>query len=1008
MQLWNSLRGITMDEFKLDNRDASDIRARIAELAKSYTPEWKSDYTRPDIGATLAILYAKQMGENIKFYNESIDRCHIEFINMLGLSLMPSQPASSVVVFGLIKDTIDGAFVSKNSKLLSDAEERVVFETQKPLYITNSELKDIFMIHGVTGRIKKIAGNLKRPELIPEIEKEEIVEEEDYFNCFSLFRFNEVEIERNAVLLYHSHIFDIQGQNIYLRIKGNRGLVKDIRNGKYRISYFDGEKFEPVTRVLNADDEDTLILQKYSACGKVTREKEYSCLAIEAVMPIKDNITVDSISFSSSGDRYPIEFAGNGTSDFDVREFQPFGNMPTLYQEFYFGHEEYFSKKGSKVTIRFNAFFNEFVSKMAQEKIDEELKIIKRKPRSIYNENISDSYIDEITLEYFNGMGWKRLETDQEIKKMFALADSRDYEISFTVPLDWEETVELGHRSHMLRMRILRSDNCYNMPVRYHYPVITDMQVEYTYQNRFMKPEMTERITGTQRINVSKAIMEDRPFEMFMRNSIQHTSLFLGFNKKIKDGPIGIYFELDEDRHFTGSNFEYEYSTAKGFKLLKVEDYTGRMTRSGIVRFMPPEDFAPYTVEGVECCWIRIIDTEGIFDNDKGYFPYIKNIYMNAVEVLNVESHQRENYYIDEIVPNMKFGLNHNDIYDIELWVNEAGNISKEEMKKYLVEKPAECEAVYDLWGSIREFYIKWTEKENFYLSNPNDRHYVLDRMSGTVMFGDGVHVKIPRVTNSVAFYTNVKTCNGMQGNLEKGMINDTISYLKFVDSIKNVTPAFGGCNIETVSGAIRRGTNILGNRKRLITMQDYVREIKAISNTIEQVDCVLDRNPDGTYTESAINFIILLKKYRETSLAFERLVPQIEQHLLEHCEHTIAPEKIRIVEPVLVKISVDVWLKNELRRDDIEIKELFSKTLEQYLDPIESKTSPGWKIGQLPRKKQILTKVSRMDLKFNIFKTVITAKYTDVYGIHECDLDALEYNPYFVCTSGEHNIHFI
>lgn len=1004
-----------MDEYKLDNRVAADVRERIAELAKCYTPEWKVDYLKPDIGATLAILYAKQMDENIRFYNDTIERCHIEFINMLGLSLMPSQPSSSIVVFGLIKDTIDGAFVPKNSKLLADAEQRVIFETQKPMYITNAGISDIFMIHGKTGVIKKITGKIQRQELL-DVQK---ADDDNVMNSiftssdtetkgFSLFRFNEREIERNVVLLYHSHIFDVEGQNIYLKIDGNTELVKDILDGKYAVSYFTGKEFEPVTRVLKGDDDNTVILQKYFQCAKVSREKEYSCIAIEAKEHITENISVDSISFSSSGDLHPVDFAGNGNSDFNVNEFMPFGNMPTLYKEFYFGHEEYFSKKGSRITVRFNVKFEEFVSRMSLEKENDELKIIKRKPRAIYNESIADSYIDEITIEYFNGMGWKRLETDSDIRKMFALAESRDYEFSFEVPWDWEENVELGHRSHMLRMKILRCDNCYSSPCIYHYPVIMDMQVKYTYNSRFMKPEMAQRITGTCRMDISKEFMEDSPIELFMRNPVEKTTMFLGFDRKIDNGPIGIYFEIAEDRHFSGSNFEFEYSTAKGFRLLKVEDYTGRMTRSGIVRFMLPEDFATFTVEGVERYWIRMVDIDGAFDSGKGYFPYIKHIYLNAVEVLNVESHQRENYYIDEVVPNMRFGLSHNDIYDIELWVNEIGSISKEEINYYLSERSDECEAVYDLWGNIREFYIKWSEKENFYLSDSNDRHYVLDRMSSTVMFGDGVHVKIPRVTNSIAFFTKVKTSNGIWGNVDKGKINDTISYLRFVDSIKNVTPAFGGCNIETVEGALRRGTNIIGSRKRLITMQDYVREIKSISDTIEQVSCVLDRNADGTYTESAINFVILLKKYRETSLAFERLAPQIEKHLLEHCEHTIAPEKIRIVEPVLVRISVDVWLKNELQRDDIEIKELFTQSLDEFLDPIASKNNPGWKIGSIPRKKQILTKVSRMDLKFKIYKIVITAKYTDTYGVHECDIEALENNPYFVCTSGEHTIHFI
>ena len=46
---------------KINNHTVSDIEEKIEGLAKSYTPEWHFDRKDPDIGSTIAHLFALQM-----------------------------------------------------------------------------------------------------------------------------------------------------------------------------------------------------------------------------------------------------------------------------------------------------------------------------------------------------------------------------------------------------------------------------------------------------------------------------------------------------------------------------------------------------------------------------------------------------------------------------------------------------------------------------------------------------------------------------------------------------------------------------------------------------------------------------------------------------------------------------------------------------------------------------------------------------------------------------------
>ena len=67
------------DELLLDPRTLEDLCRRVEELAASYTPEWRFSRQDPDIGSTLALLFAGQMADNLRRLNRLPEKYHTEF-----------------------------------------------------------------------------------------------------------------------------------------------------------------------------------------------------------------------------------------------------------------------------------------------------------------------------------------------------------------------------------------------------------------------------------------------------------------------------------------------------------------------------------------------------------------------------------------------------------------------------------------------------------------------------------------------------------------------------------------------------------------------------------------------------------------------------------------------------------------------------------------------------------------------------------------------------------------
>lgn len=987
---------------KIDKRTAADIENRITQLAASYVPEWSFDRENPDIGSTIAILFAEQMADNIGRLNQMPEIYHTEFVNMLDLSLLSAKPSCALVLLGLIQDTVPGTGIAKGTKLLADGEQTQIFETAHNLYVTNSRLRYAFMTEKDTGKIIPLKGRFACPQILPkeataaeEAEEEEQQELEPFF----LFRDSREGMEQNAVMLYHPTVFDVAGKTIFVKFTGNRAFTRKLTDGSFSFRYVTESGLKDVENVTLLSDGETFALQENESSPTVRLgDAEYGMLAVVANQPVRENVEVTGIGLASAGEAERPEFVNNGTTDLEAESFAPFGDTLSLYSECYIGHDRYFGKPGALVTVSFDVSFPEHRISLVAQTQQEELKIIKRKPKTVVEPAQADCYAEEIAIEYFNGTGWKKLPCKQEYRSLFQTAAAARCMLEFVCPADWQETAAGGDSGRCLRIQLLKSDNCYMRPCVHHYPVIRDLSVAYSYGAAYVRPEKVRVIAGTKEAELSAKLMKEERFLLFQTGEYAEDYLYLGFDRPMEEGPVSVLFQLEDGVRYEETGCCFEYSTIHGFRQMRVLDHTMNMSRSGIVLFMPPADMAAETVEGKKAYWIRIRRT-GRKEAVKNP-PKVLAISPNAVEVYNIETRQEEEYYIDEVASNMVFDLGVPNILDVDLWVNETNRHTAETMNRMCREMPDRVRIERDLIGNITSFYVKWEETEQFGNGCPK-RVYILDRLNCRLLFGDGIHAEIPRVLNDAAFKMVIRCCNGQAGNVEAGSISASMENLMFVDTIRNPKAAFGGSSIESVDSALRRGANILSSRRRLISLKDYEREILAYSDNIEKLACVAGEGRD-------ITFVLLMKDYRSGSYSFHNIASELKKHLLKSCELMIAPDELCLTEPVFVSISVDVWAEIADMDDGFEIQNRFRSCLDGYLDPVKRGTESGWEIGVLPKKSQIRMKLNSIKANASVRRIAVTASYTDREGTHEADPDDIAATPFMVTRSGEHRIHIM
>ena len=228
----------------------------------------------------------------------------------------------------------------------------------------------------------------------------------------------------------------------------------------------------------------------------------------------------------------------------------------------------------------------------------------------------------EVIWEYWNGTGWVTLQlTQNSLANFLTSAAASNKVVSFRCPNDITETAVNGQQNVWIRARITGGSYGTFLVVsnktiepNFKFPKVNSLALSY--QTGF-KP--TEQCITYNNLNYQDHTQDAQTtgtvFQPFLPPEEDKPTFYLGFDKPLVSGPIGIFFPLIKQEYLeeTKPRLQWQYWNGNVWIQLDVLDDTDNLTRSGLLQLIGPADFLAREKFGKVLFWIRAVDVENRF-----------------------------------------------------------------------------------------------------------------------------------------------------------------------------------------------------------------------------------------------------------------------------------------------------------------------------------------------------------------------------------------------------------
>jgi len=966
----------------IDERTREQLISQFGRMVPYYTPEWKFTPDDPDPGTALALMFIHLLEGNIRRLNQVPYKSFLAYLNEFQVDLAQARPALAHVTFRLSEGTPSSVYLERGVQLAAFVPgdpEPVLFETAHPALITTSKLTDIFTVSPKRDRIVRLY------ETDPETGEGNSLAGEG--RGTALFGSEGVNLQEHAMYIRHDDLFLLRHPAVVeLRIANAHNaaaadessrLLAD--SDKVRWEYYSGGEWLPFDRVYGRQGTVRLLKlyprpvdpSEYGGdtghwirCRTVALDSRTDAAQLAKVQFDRMAMKSDFASPDEEDGMEPDLLFSNDTQMETKEAGLPFGIFFAPYGMFYISSRESFTKRGSRVKVRFRLGFepNRYIPERPPEI---KWKLIMRKSEMDKIDIPDPVTIPLVQWEYWNGLNWAVLPVNPEARTMFAKPWEgwQSMEIAFECPPDIQPTAVNGVENFWIRARIVQVMNAFSPNAIYYSPKIEQMKIRYRYDaplhapQRLMIENHLERHDRT--VEAASGVYLVRPFQTLEGSA---PALMFGFDTPPERGPIQLYFQL-KPRPTTGEDvpfIEWEYLRGTGgtpaWAPLPVADGTNGFTHSGIVQFAGPHDFAEHSFFGARRYWIRAVNRDARYDlpEEAANVPRALDILLNttlAVQKRTVrnETPQRfETYDTADDSLSVYYALSSAPVLSEEVWVDETETMTEDELRR-LESGGTDTEVLRDAEGGIMRVWVRYREVEHFLHSGPDDRHYRIDRATGRIYFGDGLAGRKPPSDIGDAVRVTYASGGGARGNVPAGAISSMQEAIAFVDGVTNRYPASGGCDAGTVEEAIVRGPKRFAHLGRAVTAEDFEWLAREAHPNVAKVKCLPNLNAKLQRQPGAVTVVVLPRSGVGDGAHFLEMKRDIEARLLRQAAAHIAfPGNIQVIEPARLEIGIvaNVWVRS--LEDIIPVEKEILRKLEQFLDPITGNADGrGWNIGQ-------------------------------------------------------------
>lgn len=291
-------------------------------------------------------------------------------------------------------------------------------------------------------------------------------------------------------------------------------------------------------------------------------------------------------------------------------------------------------------------------------------------------------------------------------------------------------------------------------------------------------------------------------------------------------------------------------------------DATGGLNRDGDVVLHVPKSHTVSVIQQQRAGWIRarVLKPE---EDQPTYSasPTIKGLSAFTVggttDAVNAELIENELLGASEGVPGQRFSLKHRPVV------------------------PGGAAAILEV--SSADGWHEWTQVQDFFDSKPEDRHFVLDAVSGEVHLGPGVRepdgaLRVYGAVPPKGARLRLRSYligGGSRGNVARNALTILKSSIPYVTRVQNRRAAEGGVDGEEIENAKIRGPIVLRTRDRAVTMEDYEQLAREAAPEVARVHCVTAG--DGSEAGGVRILVVPAAGAHDGRLRFEQLVPAEE-----------------------------------------------------------------------------------------------------------------------------------
>jgi hypothetical protein len=595
------------------------------------------------------------------------------------------------------------------------------------------------------------------------------------------------------------------------------------------------------------------------------------------------------------------------------------------------------------------------------------------------------SSVPSLSWEYWNGRGWVSLPVAADTTRNLLSSG----EVTFEVPDAIERTEVAGQDSFWIRARLVGGDYgretfklVNNVVVSekstLRPPTVTRLRIRY--EIAAVPPTACLTFNNLDYLDQTAAAKTGgghfRPFDRLERVNDRSLSLFLGFDRSFRTGPVRLFIdaaerEIDER---TPPEFEWRFRKDRQWKELDVDDGSFGLTRPGILTLVASEALTRESRFGEALFWIRgslRTDRGGVYPN-----PLLRGLFLNTVWADQGETITDEIAGSSNGEANQTFTLQQPNVLDGEdvrirepLSAEEREQIERERGEDSVIERD-------DLVGT----WVRWNETTVLFDAGPDDRVYVFDRASGELQFGDGVHGRIPPADVDNIRVFRYRTGGGAAGNVEAGSINALGTALAGIESVFNPTPAGGGSDTADTEAMLTLGPRRISHRDRAISAEDFEELAVEASRQVAKARCLVATKltPGGSIppkpcdpavrheAQGALGWVTLIIV---PDTADRRPCPSLElrrtvvAHLRRRAPGVLAASDRIVVRPpdyVEVGIEAEIFVKSLEKAAAVEADA--RKRLETLLHPLRGgPDGKGWEFGRSIWKSDVLSELHRI-----------------------------------------------